>query len=171
MSHTFRTTDEVLQLVAGREVLDAPSYKKLWTASRLIRLDDGSTLPLLWIIAEAKFGPFDPKTHMPFWKDKLCTNESFENVELLEISSEHRTRQNPYGVPAGTREYMKRYRAANKEKVKGYHKKYYDKMREAYQAQRTVVEGPKTSTALLMERLLEIIPEAATDPDPSKDPS
>lgn len=165
MSRTFRTTDQVKQIINGREVIDAPSYRKQWTASRLVVMPDGTTIPLLYLLAEQKFGAFDPKEKMPFWMDKLCTNEDLENVGLLELSPDHRPRQNSYGVPAGTPEYMKRYRDRNREKVKQYQKNYYTKLRAAYKELQGAEPSSTPSMDKSLDKLLSILPSEAIPED------
>jgi hypothetical protein len=122
-------------------------------------MEDGTTVPLLYILAAHKFGAFDPKEKMPYWGDKMCTNESLDNVELLPMNPDRRPRQNSYGVPSGTPEYLKRYRAANKDKMKTYHQRYYRKMREVYEA--ALHAAPSTTPILdsQFSKLMEIIPK------------
>jgi hypothetical protein len=164
---TFVTSDEVLQILSGREIIAAPSYQKQWTASRLVKMNDGTTIPLLWVLAEHKFGAFDPRTHMPYWADKRCTNESLENVEMIAISPDPRPRQNPYGVPAGTVEYMRRYNTANKERLRAQRREYYQKVRAAYLAARDAEPSSTPSTDASFAKLLDILPPM----DPPKEGS
>jgi hypothetical protein len=118
----------------------------------------------LYFLAAHKFGAFDPKDTMPFWADKRFTNESLENVSITKLSSERRPRKNTYGVPSGTPEYLKRYRDANKDRVKKYHQTYYRKMRSAYLA----AQSAEPSTTPILDnsfaKLLEILPVSPDEP-------
>lgn len=166
MSKRFVTTDEVKRVIGGREVFEPGSYRKQWTASRLVKLEDGTTIPLLHLLVTHKFGAWDPKTQMPYWKDKLCTNEDLNNVELLEISPEHRPRQNSFGVPSGTKEYMKRWRAANRETINARHREYYRRLRAlAKQAEAPQSAGQGTSTDNSLSKLLSILPSDEIPPE------
>lgn len=141
MPVTFKTSEQVLQLVAGRQIVDAPSgYRKVTTASRLVQTEDGP-IPLLWLIAEAKFGHWDPRTHIAYWNDRDPGNESFENVEITPKSLARVAKKSKYGAVAGTPEYYRRYHQANPDKRRTYQRERYKKMREALNAQREAVEG------------------------------
>src|SRR6266576_3101139 len=113
MLKTFITDPSVWAVIGNRELVEPLSYRKQWTASRLVVLGDGTTTPLLALLAEAKYGPWDGKRYMAVWKDKNCTNESIDNVALVEISSigSGRGRISSLGVPSGTKEYWKAYSA------------------------------------------------------------
>lgn len=130
----FKQSEEVRQLVEreGLELFDPPSWRKQWTASRIVRTREGFTLPLLWFLAERKFGAWDPKEWIMYWKDKDAQNESLENVERTKAKTERQTRVNPFGAPSGSPEYMKAYREQNRDKVRAYHRKRYAKSRELW---------------------------------------
>lgn len=150
------TSAEVLNLIGGRPVLMPPRLRRTWSNSRLVGLEDGSTMPLLHIIAEAKFGPWDPSKYYPVWADQNWCHEDLENVVLVEKAAprEHRPKSQ-YGVPAGSREYYKRYRAAHPEKVSEWSKKAYVKRKEAI-----------AQTAKLEARVRELEAKLGISPEP-----
>jgi hypothetical protein len=125
-------------------------------------------IPLLWLLAERKFGPWDPKEFLIFWKDKDPGNESFENVERTPTSVERKPRVTQFGVPSGSPEYMKAYRNANRDKVRGYQKKRYARMRDAYKkAQGKLQPEVSPKEEVLAEKLFQII----GTPDVTEGPS
>jgi len=114
------TDDRVKKLIGDLKVLDPPTTRLGWTNSRLVVLQDGSTMPVLQIIAEAH-EPWDPSEFYPVWADKDWTNESFDNIKLIR-KAVHRTKRsnNKSGFPAGTPEYFQWYRAQHKDRNKIY---------------------------------------------------
>jgi len=112
------TSAQVLNWIEGRPLLDPPILRQTWCNSRLVVQEDGSPIPLLHLIAERKFGPWDPRTHYPVWCDKDWTNESEDNVKLVEKFAQGSVQRNTTGHPAGSPGYHKAYRALHPEKVK-----------------------------------------------------
>ena len=102
--------------------------------SRLAVLPDGTTSPVLLLLAKAKFltGAIDAE-FVPVWEDGDPRNETFDNVVLLPrgeatgvIRGKRGSRRiklptrSKLGVPAGTKEYMAAWRAANADRVRQY---------------------------------------------------
>jgi hypothetical protein len=63
------------------EPLGAQDRRTPYTTTRIAILKDGSTMPVLTMLARCKFGGI-PKHVFPFWADGDHTNETLENVEL-----------------------------------------------------------------------------------------
>lgn len=147
MQREFKTDERVLALLQGRRLVEPASYSKQWTASRLVDLGEGRTTPLLLLIARAKYGEFDPKTHLVFWIDKDCTNETWDNVGMVDNEVKSRaTRKSQFGVPSASREYHRQWREKNKERVREYQKRRYHLMREA-------LHGPGAITGFDADRM------------------
>lgn len=148
---TFITDPRVWATIGERKLVEPLSYRKQWTASRLVLMDDGTTTPLLTLLAEAKFGPWDPKTHIAVWTDKNCTNESPDNVSLVELSSigSGRGRMSKFGIPSGTKEYFRRYAQENREKLREYRKTRYNERKTLYE---------ENKKRLAIEQLIESKP-------------
>lgn len=132
MNEKVITDEQVLRVIAGRQLLDPPNRRLQWTASRLVVVEPGKTMPLLELIAHAKFVEWDAKEYYAFWKDKDWTNESWENVEITTRAGhggrQRQHRSNPYGFPAGTPEYMRAYRKANIQRFRNYQKAHRQKI-------------------------------------------
>jgi hypothetical protein len=125
------THDDVLPLIGNRKLLDPPTTRLTWTNSRLVLLDNGVTMPLLHIIAEHNFGPWDPYEFYPVWCDRDWTNESLDNVRLIRKPNPRSKRQvNKSGFPAGTPGYFKWYRQQHPDKVKQWARDAYERKRE-----------------------------------------
>ena len=120
----------VLSLAKGRKIIDPPMKRRTWENSRLFVNEDNTTTPVLVELAHYKFGPWDPKEHYPVWKDKDFCNESPDNIALIERQSYGPRKSNPYGVPAGTREYWKKYRAANQDRMREIRRAAYHRQKE-----------------------------------------
>jgi hypothetical protein len=110
--------------------LEPVGKRSVYTASRLAVLPDGTTVPVLFLLAKQKFGTW-PEEQFPFWKDGDRTNEMLGNVELATRATRPKrgTQKNKFGVPAGSKEYMKRYREENRERVRDSQKRYTLKRR------------------------------------------
>jgi hypothetical protein len=135
-----RQQDErVKVLLEFKKVLDPMNKRKKYTTSRLVVQPDGTTVPVLRLIALEKFGPWEEAAYVPIWKDGDWENETWPNVILLERLSETRDRRSTYGVPAGTPEYYRRYRKANKAKIAAAQKKYNERKRDALRAARATL--------------------------------
>lgn len=125
MSSPFRTEPFLTEEYA-RFIMPI-SRKNAWTMSRLAVLPDGSTMPVLRILALRKFGEYEEDERFAMWIDGNYHNEVMDNVILMDRKIEATKRRSSYGVPAGTPEYRRRYQAANKERVRAAQKRAYDK--------------------------------------------
>ena len=123
--------ERVKVLLQDKRVLPPISKRKKYTTSRLVVQPDGTTVPVLRLVALEKYGPWKEIEHEPIWIDGNWENESWDNVALMERPAEASSGRNKYGVPAGTPEYYRRYRAANKDKVAAAQKRYNDRKRDA----------------------------------------
>jgi hypothetical protein len=127
------TDPAVWEIVGDKKIIDPPRIRKTWSNSRLVIQEDGSTVPLLHVLAERVFGPWDPSTHYPVWADMDWCNESPENVKLIArtLSTRHRPK-NETGFPAGSAEYFREYRKRNPERVREWRKKQYHSRKGAH---------------------------------------
>src|SRR5215204_3459692 len=129
--------DEVAAALSKHGLLALPEKKgKLWTRSRLVIIDGPSgpvPVPILWLLAREAYPDWDQKTHTPVWSDKDWMNESVENVSLVEKGMGERV-PSVLGLPAGSPEYYKAYRAKNKEKYRAYQREYAKRRREHFKA-------------------------------------
>jgi len=106
-----------------------------WTNSRLVLCPDGSTIPVLYIIAEHKYGAWDPNEYYPAWKEKGWTNESLDNVHLVKKAVPRNKRPaNKSGFPAGTPEYYKWNRQQHPERQREYSRTAYLRAKEQKKA-------------------------------------
>lgn len=148
-----RTEQFVLDL-AAKGFVDPLTKRSAFKMTRLAVLTDGTTKPVLDILAERRFTTWD-EDQFPFWIDGDMTNETLVNVGLATRSSNGTRRvRSSFGVPAGTKEYMKKWRAANKDRVKASQKKYSDKQRDALAAAVEVAE--QTEDPLLAKLLTAV---------------
>jgi len=113
--------------------------------------EDGTPMPLLLFIAERKFNTWDPRTHYPVWADKDWTNEDEDNVKLVRKFAAGSVQRNTTGVPAGSPEYHKAYRAAHPEKVKEWAKT----AGEVRKAQRAETRALKAEVKALQNALID----------------
>src|SRR5262245_9893192 len=137
MTTTFTTSEEVLRILNGRELLPAIHNRLLWTRSRLVKLDDNTTTPLLQLLAEHKFIAWDPLTHYPVWVDRDYTNESLENVQLT-LFRQGKNRRTNLNIPhpAGTLEYFRAYRKMHPDKSREHAKQHREKVKKLTEAAR-----------------------------------
>jgi hypothetical protein len=147
--------EQTRALLEGKRILDPLNKRKKYTTSRLVVQPDGTTVPVLRLIALEKFGPWKEVEYEPIWTDGDWTNETWTNVSLLERLAEVRDRRSTYGVPAGTPEYYRRYRKANRDKVAAAQKRYNARKRDALRAAKAVVEGQETAIAAAGPSALE----------------
>ena len=130
--------ERVATLLHERRILEPINKRKKYTTSRLVVQPDGTTVPVLRLIALEKFGQWTEAEYEPIWKDGDWTNESWDNVVLMERVSETRDKRSSYGVPAGTPEYYRRYRKANKDKIAAAQKRYNARKRDALRAMKEI---------------------------------
>lgn len=137
-------------VLEGKKIIDPPRLRRTWQNSRLVIQEDGTTLPVLHVLAEHLFGPWDPHTHYPVWKDMDWTNESLENVQLASrFGSRPKRPKNASGFPSGTPEYHKWYRTQHPEKQKEYNRNYYQSRKNKRQEKEGEVIEMKTKLAEL----------------------
>jgi hypothetical protein len=167
---SFRTE----QFLESYELLPPVSKRRAYTMSRLAVLKDGTTMPVLRILAREKFEEWDEKEVFPFWVDRDWTNETLENVGLCPVLDKDAKRlASSYGVPAGTKEYSKRWRAANVEKVKASQKAYRLRRADEYRRLRLLAsgeplaEGETSSTTVRIEEpsILSKLAELTREPE------
>jgi hypothetical protein len=117
---------EQFLLDAAREFLEPVGKRSAYTASRLAVMPDGSTEPVLLLLAKQKFGTW-AENQFPFWIDGDLRNEVLSNVDLATRPARKesvRPIKNRFGAPAGSREYMQRWREANRESVRASQRRY-----------------------------------------------
>jgi hypothetical protein len=100
--------------------------KSAYTTSRLAVLRNGTTAPVLRLLAERKFSSWDEAERFPYWADGDHTNELLSNVELATRmgAGSPRSKKGRLGAPAGSREYMRLWQKANKDKVAAAQRRY-----------------------------------------------
>jgi len=181
-----RTTPDVLHYITEElhgTILDFYTSKSSAYGSRLVHLPDRVPMPLLDLLAMKLHIGWDPVTHTVAWADKDRTNESFDNVLIVEKThtSARPNRKSIYGLRSGTSEYHKAYYAANRTRI-------LEAARQSYAAGRAAVaaagpSGPSGNepkevnnsqefSAALEESLFKIIGGAARpheQPDEGKD--
>lgn len=135
-----------------REIIAAPSRRSRWTSSRLVVWEDGTTTPLLTVFARLRFENYDEKLFSPYWTNKDPDDERVDNVSLMQFgaSSQRAKKPNTYGVPAGSPEYFKRYRSANKEKVAEAQRRYRAKQKERVAAVRQTFLRQQSPVPVMM---------------------
>lgn len=140
------------------EYLEPLTQRSDFRRSRLAVLRDGTTIPVLDLLARAKFKSWEEE-QFPFWLDGNYLNESSSNVGLATKSSNGGAqRRSAYGVPAGTKEYMKRWREANRDKQRAAQARYAEKQKRVLEiAQEHAEEDP------VLSRLLRAVGEEGGD--------
>src|SRR5690606_34077215 len=87
-SPTYVTDPRVWEIIGDAGLLDPPRRRKTWTNSRLVvRNEREAPIPLLHVLAEHVYGPWDPHAVYPVWRDMDYTNESPDNVMLVSKSA------------------------------------------------------------------------------------
>ena len=124
----MKTEQFILDLAVGG-FCEPLSSKSASRASRLVVLADGTTAPVLLLLARRAFAKsFDEELQIPVWKDGDRTNETLANVSL---------RDRPSGrvkalkaLKTGGREYMRVWRASHKAAGAASSRKYAEKRAE-----------------------------------------
>ena len=134
---------EPFVLELAREFLEPLSRRSTFRSSRLAVLHDGSTTPVLELLARRKFPSGWSEEQFPFWLDGDRTNETLENVGLATRASTGRSgrQRSALGVPSGTKEYMRRWREANRERVHASQNRYTEKRRNVLAAVEAAAEN------------------------------
>lgn len=139
-------------LAQAKEFVEPLTRRSVYRRSRLAILNDGTTMPVLELLAREKFMKWE-EDQFPFWVDGDYHHEVPENVGLATRSSNGETRQrSSLGVPAGTKEYMKRWRERNKERVQASQRQYAAKRREVLSRVQSVAH-----TDPVLEKLLKAV--------------
>jgi hypothetical protein len=135
-------TEEFVVALAKRGFAEPVAKRSAYTTSRLAVLEDGTTKPVLLLLAAKRFGEWDGETHFPFWLDGDYLNETCENVGLAtrpHRAPQKRLPRSAYGAPAGSREYMRAYRERNRQRIRETQRVYNAKRREVLQKVRDAV--------------------------------
>jgi hypothetical protein len=155
--------DEIaIRLTGGNKIIYPANQRLTWTNSRLVVFPDGSTMPVLWLLAKEKHIGWDTDEWYPTWKDKELswTWESLDNVQLLQkVRPRTKRSSNTTGFRAGSREYFQAYHAKpeNKEKARQRAREYYIRQREERKADLEL----RAENARLRALLGEIQPDAS----------
>jgi hypothetical protein len=149
-------------LLDGREVINGIGRRRKWTWSRLVVQPDGTTVTLLALFALERYGPWNSEKTYPIWIDGDSKNETLQNVALAERDAETKPRQrSTFGVPAGTKEYQKRWRARNKARMAAYQREYGMRIRAQARAYRQShdesIQSVETSLQKKGQSLLEAL--------------
>lgn len=129
-----RTEQFVLDL-AAKGFIEPLSKRSAFKMTRLAVLEDGSTVPVLELLARRRFPQGWAEEQFPFWIDGDRTNETLGNVGLAtRASSGSKRTRSAFGVPAGTKEYMKLWRASNRDRVRASQHRYMMKQKESLAA-------------------------------------
>lgn len=159
------TEEFVLALAKG--FIEPVGRRNAFTMSRLAVREDGTTTPVLLLLADRKFGPEKlPEDKFPFWTDGNYRNELLSNVELATRPSAPSTlqRKSSYGVPSGTPEYMKAWQKANPEKVREARKRFMARRRAVLQGvQAEVAKAEATQPPVAADVVLDE-DDVETDP-------
>jgi len=128
----FRTSGYVMDLQKGGFLMPLTRGRSRFMKSRLVVLDGGKSMPVLLVLAEAKFRKWDELIEYPYWADGDWTNETLANVSIAKKSASGvgRARTSSLGVPSGTTAYMKAWRLKNPDRVRAAQKRYIAKRRE-----------------------------------------
>ena len=133
------------EFLSAFRLLDPVTKRRRYVTSRLAVMTDGTTVPVLRLLARERFGEWDEKAFFPFWTDGDWRNETFVNVELCAVGKEREL--SAYGVPAGTKEYFQRYREANRDKVQSAQRTYRRKRQEAFRSVKAALSALPESPA------------------------
>lgn len=145
-----RVRTEPFLLELARDFVEPLTERNAFRASRLAVLHDGTTKPVLDILAAKRYPEGWDEDQFPFWVDGNRRNEMLENVGLATRSSTgNAARRSSYGVPAGTKEYMRLWRAKNREKLRASQKRYADRQRNVLDAAIAAAEDDPILAKLL----------------------
>ena len=148
------TTEQFIIDLAVGGFLEPVGRKTTYVSSRLAVLSDGTTSPVLHLLALAKFATW-PEDRFPFWIDGNRRNEMLSNVELaVRLSSaanrvaQRRKRRAKDAPKAGTPEYMKAWRAEHKTEVAASQKRYADRRRAVLRKVKELAESSEDDPVL-----------------------
>lgn len=129
---------------------DAKPRRK-YERSRWAVFADGRKAEVLYVLATAVKGAALDVQDMPFWIDGDSTHEVTSNVKLATQPGQRQAGRNPYGFPAGSKEYNKAYRAAHKAEMNTAQKKYEAKKRAALKHAKTGLKSVDDGLSKLQE--------------------
>lgn len=148
---------KVKEILGERRLIEPPTRRRSRWGGHLVIVSDGSTVPLLTLLAVHKFGPFD-ETMKPYWKDANPFNMRMDNVELMVMKAPKKKAYTPQHIVnaeekviAGTPEYWRRYRLKNREKFNKYQR---ERARKAREALREKESGKGKTSELLLEEII-----------------
>jgi hypothetical protein len=149
-----------------RDVLPPRKKYRSSTNSATCVFADGSTAPLLYLLAKIVFGnEFNTDFYIPMWKDSDWRNASSSNVEMIRrFDEDPNTRKNV--KPSSTNPYAS-WQERNREKVRLYQRAYQTKKRQEKKiatatAEPTDAEGETTS----FESILAMVRGQGEDASP-----
>lgn len=109
--------------------------------SRLVVLTDGTTMPVLRVLAREAGLVWDDAKERPEWRDPNARPlEIRENVHIVALRTEPFIRRSAYGVKSGTAAYRKAWRGAHPESVRRYAKASYERRKELIAKGRQLAE-------------------------------
>jgi hypothetical protein len=130
--YAFRSCPRTVELIADRKIRMPENKRGLWTRSRQVEVAPERWKPLLELLAEDAIDGWDPETMVAHWADRDWTNESVLNVDVtMKPNAVAAALHKKLKVKAGTPEYQRRWRKANADKVRAYHRDRQAKMRAA----------------------------------------
>jgi hypothetical protein len=155
-------------------ILNPLTRSSRWTTSRLGVYSDSTMAPILQVLAQEKFGLYDPTLYMAYWRDANWSNETWANVSLCRRSGTGvpgRPAGNKTGFPAGTPEYWRAYRAARQEKVKEWSLRAREKRRAILDQLAEETALAEVEALLRPKHLRQVDPSAVPKPSvPSDEP-
>lgn len=84
--------------------------------SRIGVMPGGATVPVLTLLAQTKYGQYDPSVFTPVWRDGDLLNETWENVGLAFVRA-RTEKKSGVEAPSGTREYHREYKQRRRERA------------------------------------------------------
>lgn len=101
------------------------------------------------MLARRKFPTGWDQEQFPFWLDGDRQNEMLGNVGLATRAAASPRQRSAFGVPAGTKEYMRLWRAAHRDQVRASQQRFAQRRRAVLQAAREAIEAQTPADAEL----------------------
>lgn len=118
-------TPDLITLFGVVRLINPLTRKNSRVASRIAVLKDGRTVPVLRLFAAHLKGGSVPQDAVPYWLDGDYENEELSNVGFAtKPKASPFKKKSPYSAPSGTLEYMREWRAANRERVRAAQKRF-----------------------------------------------